>query len=41
MSLLQYTVVNGDNPATVEVETSYKAFVKVRDIETLTQIQAK
>ncbi len=42
MSLLQYTVVNGDNPATVgTVETSYKAFVKVRDIETLTQIQAK
>jgi len=42
MSLLQYTVVNGDNPATLDVvETSYKAFVKVRDIETLTQIQAK
>ena len=41
MSLLQYTVVQGDNPATVAVETSYKAFVKVRDIETLTQIQVK
>ena len=42
MSLLKYSVINGDNPATIDVtETSYKSFVKVREIETLTQIQAK
>jgi len=44
MSLLQYTYGLGDNPATTDVvETDYltEAFVKVREIETIDQIEIK
>ncbi|MGD9909179.1 MAG: ABC transporter substrate-binding protein [Candidatus Izemoplasmatales bacterium] len=44
MSLLQYTYGLGDNPATTDVtETDYltEAFVKIREIETISEIEAK
>lgn len=43
MSLLKYTLTYGDNPATEEVETDFpiETFVKVREIETLIEIEAK
>ena len=44
MSLLKYTFVLGDDPSTTEiVETDFviESFGKVREIETLTEIEAK
>jgi len=43
MSLLKYsfTTIDGDNPATVPVETSYvvETFTKVREIQTIEEIE--
>ena len=44
MSLLKYTFVLGDNPATPDVvETTHpiESFIKVREIETIAEIEAK
>ncbi len=41
MSLLEYQIVQGDNPYTTTVETSYPAFIKVRDIESIQTIEGK
>jgi hypothetical protein len=44
MSMLQYTYVAGDNPLTtdvVETDYLYESFAKVREIETIEEIEGK